>query len=77
VDYVHNKQNKIIENEHSTDDKNVKLNQGNVLDQIIDDNNRWRGPCEIDRREPLVKTIDKYEQRPYYSYKVNISNTIV
>ncbi len=74
---MNNKQNKIIANEHSIDDENVKLKQGNVLDQIIDDNNRWRGPCEIDRREPLVKTIDKYEQRPYYSYKVIISNTIV
>ncbi|CAF0724749.1 unnamed protein product [Adineta steineri] len=70
VDYMNNKQNKILQQEYSN---NTKLEQRNVSHQItdsIDDNNRWRGPCQIDRRETLIKTIDKHEQQTYFSYKI-------
>ncbi|CAF4222404.1 unnamed protein product, partial [Adineta steineri] len=70
VDYMNNKQNKILQQEYSN---NTKLEQRNVSHQItdsIDDNNRWRGPCQIDRRETLIKTIDRHEQQTYFSYKI-------
>ncbi len=70
MNYVNTKQKKIISNKHS-----IQLNQGHISDQMtenIEDNNRWRGSCQIDQRETLIK----HEQQPYFSYKVNILNTI-
>ncbi|CAF3557524.1 unnamed protein product, partial [Rotaria sp. Silwood2] len=68
VDYVNNKQNKIISNRNSIINDNLKINLNAITDSI-NDNNQWRGPCQIDRQQTLITTIDKHPQQPYVSYK--------
>ncbi len=70
MDYVNNKQKKTRSIENS-----INFDQGYSINPItgnIDDNQQWRGPCQIDQREKLIK----HERQPYLSYKVHIFNII-
>ncbi|CAF4962578.1 unnamed protein product [Rotaria sp. Silwood1] len=80
VDYVHNKQNKISSNKHSINNDNLKIKQKISLNLITDstnDTNKWRGPCQIDRQQTLIATIDKHPQQPYISYKIRGEDDIL
>ncbi|CAF0804433.1 unnamed protein product [Rotaria sordida] len=80
VDYVNNKQNKILSNRYSINNDNLKIKSKISLNPITDninDNNQWRGPCQIDRQQTLITTIDKHSQQPYISYKIRGEDDIL
>ncbi|CAF4865787.1 unnamed protein product [Rotaria socialis] len=80
VDYVNSKQNNTVVNRDSIDNDNIKLKQKISLNQVresIHDNNQWRGPCEIDRRETLAKPIEKNSPQSYISFQIRGEDNIL
>jgi hypothetical protein len=75
---VNTKQNKSILHEHSNSNDNIQVGQELPLHGTTignEENNQWRGPCEMDRQQILIEskeTTGKYGR--HSSYKVNKLN---